>query len=125
METRLLSCLRNLTSSYSFAVYGLTGLFSSFSRFLLTHVQPYIFRTFIVVLLIFFPTVTSLGRSEWARGLTTQAVKTASQLELRNVFVFAAKTDTSGSLADCSALARPSQLHDFVALHVTLHARLA
>jgi hypothetical protein len=40
--------------------------------------------------------------------------------------VFAAKTDTrrigtKGYRADCSALARPSQLHEFV----TLHARLA
>jgi hypothetical protein len=43
--------------------------------------------------------------------------------------VLAAKTDmrrigTSGSRADCSALPRPSQLHEFVTLHVTLRARL-
>jgi hypothetical protein len=43
--------------------------------------------------------------------------------------VFAAKADTrrmgtSASRADCSALARLSQLDDFVTLHVTLHARL-
>jgi hypothetical protein len=52
-------------------------------------------------------------------ALTAQAVKTTSQLELRNVFVFAAKTDTSRigtsrSRADRSALERPSKLHEFV-----------
>jgi hypothetical protein len=54
--------------------------------------------------------------------LTTQAVKTTSQLELRNVFAFAAKTDTRqigtrGSRADFSVLAPPSQLHEFDTLH--------
>jgi hypothetical protein len=71
-----------------------------------------------------------LRRRCFIRGLTTQAVKTTSQIEQRNVFLFVANIDTwrigtSGSLAGCRAFARPFQLHEFVTLHVTLHlARL-
>jgi hypothetical protein len=62
-------------------------------------------------------------------GAYTEAVKTTSQLEPTNIFVFAARTDTrrigmSDSRADCSALTRRSQLHEFVTRYITRSARL-
>jgi hypothetical protein len=62
------------------------------------------------------------------KARTTQAVKTTSQLELRNVFVFAAKTDmrrigTSGSRADCSAV--PTTRICYITRYITRSARLA